>query len=131
MAMYYSASLNGFFSDGIHGARQLMVDDPTWTRPTLPVFEAQPIYGEVDETTVVVGFQDVEVGRKEDFSVSPPQIEVDNQNCGLPSDAMLVTDDVWQAMMDGQTAGQIIVPGPDGQPTLADRPQRAETEVTA
>ena len=37
----------------------------------------------------------------------------------LPEDAVEITDEEWQRLLDQQSAGHTIAPGPDGQPIAA------------
>lgn len=39
----------------------------------------------------------------------------------MPVDAVAITTDLYQSLMQAQSAGKRIAPGPDGQPIAADR----------
>lgn len=42
-------------------------------------------------------------------------------NTVLPEDSVEITDDVWRAMLVGQSDGQVIAADKDGMPSLTDR----------
>ena len=49
----------------------------------------------------------------------------------VPHDAIEVKDDVYKSLLEGQSSGLRIVPGPDGLPTLSDPlPPPPPTSVT-
>lgn len=49
----------------------------------------------------------------------------------IPVDAVEITAEEHAALLDGQGAGQVIVPGPDGRPMLADPPAPTGAELAA
>lgn len=104
MTIYYSPSLRGFFADEIHGARTLMVPDPSWVAP------------------------EVEEGQE---APEHPLIEVPNPDCRLPGDAVEITQEEHAAAMTAQASGQQIGPGPDGKPIVIARPAPTAEELAA
>jgi hypothetical protein len=108
MAWYFSPSTLGFYSDALHGPRDLSVPDPNWTRPTV-------------QTTTEVDGQPVTT-ETPDMSAQAPMVSVANPACHTPLDAVAITDDVYAAMVAAQSAGQVVVAGAGGQPTAAAAP---------
>src|SRR4029079_4958777 len=55
-----------------------------------------------------------------------PEFQSDYELAGTwPADGVEITDEEWQALLDGQSAGQIIKAGPKGIPMLVDAPPPA------
>ena len=104
--IYYSAETRGFSSEESHGARRISIVDPTWVRPLL------------------------EDGTPDPDAV-PPTIEIDNPNCKIPKDAVVISDADHKALTDGQKAGKMIQPDGNGRPMLvAPRPTATVKDVT-
>ncbi|WP_075259031.1 tail fiber assembly protein [Herbaspirillum camelliae] len=57
---------------------------------------------------------------------------IDNPDCLIPVDAVNISDEEYLALLSGQAAGKVIVPGLDGAPVLADRaPPTPEQKAAA
>lgn len=122
----------GFYHPQIHGARRIDIVDPAWVRPLISV-ELQPGQG-YDTGAEVVENTTEEVMTLEnvpDWSVLPDMIEIDNQACLIPVDAIEITAEEHAALLDGQSAGKRIVAGADGRPELADPPVPSVEDLAA
>lgn len=119
--MYYSKSINGFYDQGIHGARRITIADPAWVRPLIDVV-LQPgetydlLNGTVrtndgDVPITLVGVPDVNAG--------VPTVEIDNPDCKIPADAVEITDEQHAALLEGQSRGETIRADENGHPVLA------------
>lgn len=98
--LYYDASQNCFFDDGIHGSRTIRVSDPAWVRPLI----------EVDGEMVP------------DANARPPFVEMSNPDCKLPVTATPVTYEIWQDALQAQSEGLPFIAGDDGLPTWPPTP---------
>jgi hypothetical protein len=113
MKIYFRAKNIGFYSEEAHGARTLLIPDPSWVRPTIAFTPAD------------TGIEDVppEETQIPDMSVSAPWIEVPNPLCTLPPESELVeiSEEKYAEIFSG-IASEIkeIVSGPDGYPMLKD-----------
>lgn len=129
---YFDAETAAFYHSQIHGARRINIIAPGWVRPVINV-ELQP--GQCyDNGTEVVENTTEEVITLEnvpDWSVQPDMIEIDNPDCLIPSDAIEITDEEHAALLDGQSAGKLIVAGADGRPELADPPAPSVDDLAA
>jgi hypothetical protein len=91
MTKFYSASTKGFYSTEIHGPRTVMVPDPLWLAP------------EPSEDPDAAALE-------------APLIEVNNHLCGMPFDAIPITDSEWRSMLEQQESGKVIIAGSNGAP---------------
>lgn len=48
-----------------------------------------------------------------------------------PNDLVEITDDLYDALFAGQSAGKVITPGDDGRPVLTDPPPPTDEELIA
>jgi len=112
MSIYYSASQNGFFDTGIHGARTKSVPDPKWKRPSRHV--PDPDWSGDDESGVPL----IEVF---DEDAAHPMIDVANEDCRLPADAVEISDELHAALLAEQSQGKEIRAGANGLPEAAER----------
>lgn len=120
--MFYSPSTNSFFDPSYHGHPKIYVADPSWVRPRLTIdllpgegtmLTGEPITNDTEDVMAI----DVP-----DMAAQAPQIEVDNPDCRLPPDAVVISAEDHAALLAGQSDGKIIVPGEDGYPVLQDPP---------
>lgn len=95
---YYSKSTGGFYSDEMHGARQIEIPDPAWVRPTIEV-DGQAV---PDETAV------------------QPTVAVPNPDCKIPVDAVPVSDEDYHALLAAQSGGKVIQADENGHPIAAE-----------
>jgi len=139
MAKFFSATTGGFYDDGIHGPRQIQVSDPAWERPTKTVVVPD---GEAEPPLVNVGTEDTPEMAPDpaweqpvrtlvvpDDEASPPIIIIDNPHCSLPTDAVEISDELWQSLLAAQAAGQVIVAGVDGMPEAVSSPPPSMTDA--
>jgi hypothetical protein len=126
MQKYYSKSLNGFCNDDVHGARQISIPDPSWVRPnkTIP----DPAWQRpMVSATVLEGGKPVQIMVADTTSVQPtitfpdpsavqPTIKITNPDCKLPSDAVAITDVVYNLLFEAQHNGQVITADAGGNP---------------
>lgn len=47
----------------------------------------------------------------------------------IPNDAVPITEDYWQALLQGQSAGYMIAPNEDGYPVLVEYPPLSPEEL--
>lgn len=55
------------------------------------------------------------------YSASTNAFYDEEVNNDIPADAVAITDETWNAMLFGQSQGQVIAAGKDGNPALVDR----------
>lgn len=101
--MFYSKLTGGFYSADLHGSRTLVIDAPAWVPPLI---DGVP-----------------------DPSAIAPTIEINNPACGIPPDAVEITDEQHAALLDGQTQGKRIEADADGFPALVEPPQPTLSEL--
>ena len=63
------------------------------------------------------------------FSPSTRGFYHDDLHETMPADAVEITDAEYDAMIKGQSDRREIVPGPDGKPMLADKPQQHHPDL--
>lgn len=119
MKRFYQAKNNGFYTELMHGTRTIWVEDPNWERPNKSV----TVKGEDGESSIDVP----------DMDAKAPLIEVPNPECTLPpeSDLVEISDEVYDQMFAGQSAGKEIRAGSDGYPMLVDPPPPTVEQLTA
>lgn len=49
----------------------------------------------------------------------------------MPGDAVAITDEKWLSLITGQSEGKVITSDNDGNPVLADQPERTNEEIQA
>lgn len=103
MAKFFSKSSGGFYTDDIHGSFTVSIVDPTW-RPSIK--DGQP-----------------------DDSEVAPTIEIANPDCGIPSDAVEISQEQYAAMMEGQRQGGQISADAAGFPALIAAPLATHREL--
>ncbi len=127
---YYSQQTRGFYNAEIHGSRLISIPDPEWVRPTHDVVlmprEFVIIDGErvVNDTDGPITIPDVP-----DYSVGPPLVEVANQDCKIPADAVEITEEYHQELLAGAAQSKRIEPDQSGYPVLVDTPEPTREEV--
>ncbi|WP_242672099.1 tail fiber assembly protein [Stutzerimonas kirkiae] len=118
MTILFSASTTGFYDTRVHGERTLLIVDPNWARPLISVplqpGEALPDGSFINETDEPITL-DVP-----DATAEPVLIEVPNESCMLPIDAVEITAERHAELLAGNASGKLIVPDDDGRPTLTD-----------
>lgn len=131
MSIFFSAAERGFYDTMIHGARTVIIDDPDWVRPTIPVTlepgEAVSVEGAplVNETQAAITLE------IPDEQAQPPRLEVPNPNCRLPPDAVEITDESRQALLAGVSQFRQIRGDENGYPVLVDLPGPSLAELLA
>lgn len=107
--IYFSKSTLGFYDSDIHGSRMVTIVTPGWVHPSIevpdPQWVAEDHPGEAIPLVTVP-----------DPDVVPPTIEVTNANCKIPTDAVEVTIEQRQAVLDAQAAGNSIKADANGFP---------------
>lgn len=103
--MYFSPSTKAFYDENIHGARVLVIVDPSWERPTIRI--PDPKHN---------GHGDVPLITVPDESAAPRMIETVNPVCKIPADAVEISDDQYAALLQAQQEGKAIDADDDGHP---------------
>lgn len=130
--MFYSAKTGGFYDPVFHGYRRMLIADPAWIRPTMDVV-LQP------GDSLSVGDQEFRNDTKEpitlrdvpDMAVEPGTIEVDNPDCLIPVDAVEITAEIRQQLLDGNAKGQSVAADEHGYPILVDVPPASAEELAS
>lgn len=131
MSKYFDPATRGFYTADVHGARQIEVVDPAWTRPTIEV-EILPGESAVIAGELVVNDSDETISRfAPDTGVQAPMIVINNPDCRIPPAAVEISDALYRELLDGEQAGQVIAVGQNGHPVLVDRPAPTEAAVEA
>jgi hypothetical protein len=121
--MYASKSTRGFYNAEIHGARLTTITDPAWIRPKTDIV-VQP--GESvwvgDEQMTNTGDEPITLRNVPDMGAIPDMLEVVNQACLIPEDAVEITAAYHAELLTGQSEGRVITWGDDGYPVLVDPP---------
>lgn len=131
MAIFYHSQPRGFYHENINGFRQVQVPDPDWVRPIVDV-ELQPgesrmVDGELIENT---GDEPMVIQVPDD-TIQHPSVAVDNPDCKIPVNAKLITPEQYQALLDGESQGQIISEDADGFPILMHPPPPSAEQLAA
>ncbi|MNN26624.1 Caudovirales tail fiber assembly protein [compost metagenome] len=129
---YTSKSMRGFYAEDIHGPLTITIVDPAYAWPLVNV-ELQPDESVVDifggtytnetDAPIVVDLPDT--------TASPDTVVVPNPDTQIPADAVEISFDEWQALLNGQTAGKVIEWGDDGYPMLVDPPPPSPEQLAA
>lgn len=121
--MFYSAQTGGFYSVENHGPRLITIADPAWLRPTRDIVLAPGEAAQVgDQMVTNHGDEPMTVEGVPDMDAVSDTLEVVNPACLIPADALEITRELHTALLDGQTAGQVISSDEHGYPLLVDRP---------
>jgi hypothetical protein len=123
---FFSPSTGIFYSADIHGPRQRVIADPSWTRPLIAV-TLQP--GERYGSTVNTSDQVLVLQNEPDIDAVAPTIEVPNEATLIPADAVEITDEDHAALIAGQAQEMQIVVGAEGRPALQARPLPTHAEL--
>ncbi|MHC8399490.1 phage tail assembly chaperone [Pseudomonas sp. MDT1-17] len=130
--MFASKSRRCFYDTEIHGCRLTTIQDPAWVRPKTDIV-VQP--GESswvgDELVTNAGDEPMTLHDVPDMSAIPDTLEVANQACLIPEDAVEITAAYHAELLAGQSAGQVITWGGDGFPVLSDPPPPSAEELAA
>lgn len=122
--LYYCADDGGFYGTDLHGERTMLVDDPAWTAPMIPM-AVPPIDGQAAEPAQTVMVPDPKA--------VAPQIRVPNPHCTLPADERLVEIDAdhFDQLMAAQARGMRLVCGDDGRPVAAPPAEPSTDQLAA
>ncbi len=123
--IFWSPSTGGFYHDRVHGARQISVVDQAANDAAFEAAAALDLAAYEDAVAQVA--DDGPKPTREEFhrhvteaAANPIMKTVDNPDCKLPADAMPIPAALYESLIDGQSAGKVIVAGPDGLPMLGD-----------
>ena len=119
MTIYYSKSQNAFYDSGIHGERTKLVPDPKWRRPTKKVPDPNWKGGSEKHQTIEVLDEDAD----------HPQIEVANEACKLPDDAVEISGDLHTSLLNAQSDGRVITSDKDGFPVAVEAAPLSDEEL--
>lgn len=129
MTIYYSAAEGGFYDTRVHGSRTLLIPDPSWVPPRSSVVvepgEPLPDGSGINEAEEAIR---VDIP---DETAQAPLIEVLNDACLLPADALEITPERHAELLAGNATGQLIVPDEAGLPMLADPPPPTTEQLAA
>lgn len=118
--MFTSKSMRGFYAEDVHGPLTITVADPAWKQPSMSLtLEAGESYA-FGDTLFTNESDEPKAVTVPDFSVMPATIEAPNPDTLIPADAVEISTEQWQALLDGQSNGQWIEWGEDGYPFLMD-----------
>lgn len=147
MTVFYSPKTGGFYTDEAHGARKLLVPNPSWVRPSTKVADpawVRPIKvipdpefkGKKGDKVPQIAVPDMDAVQPDieifDERAEAPLIEIDNHACLIPKDAVPISDADHRALLDAQSGGAYIVPGPDGRPvSTTEAPAVSKAEAVA
>ncbi|RUR27703.1 DUF4376 domain-containing protein [Vreelandella nanhaiensis] len=110
MKNYYSEATGTFYSSELFGAKTMHIVDPAFKWPMIEVPDPDH-QGEGEAPMIKV----------RDESIKPPMIEVPNPDCNLPADAVEISDDYHQELLNGQGIKRITA-DENGYPVLTDPP---------
>jgi len=119
--MFASKTTRGFYVAEIHGARTILVADPEWVRPEKQV-TVQP--GEIlviGDNSITNNSKAAKVIQIPDMEAVCPVIEMENPQCGIPLDAVEITDEEHASLIEGQSNGKLIDFDEAGRPFLAEQ----------
>ena len=130
--MFFSAQTNGFYDVAFHGARLATIADPAWVRPKVDIV-VQPGDSAWDGAKLVInsGHEPITLRNVPDMEAVPDTLEVDNPDCLIPADAVEITRELHAALLEGQSAGQLISSDGDGCPVLVDPPPASPEHLAA
>lgn len=118
---YWNAADGGFYECQYHGARIKQIIDPDFEWPLIRI--PDPTWqGEPDKAPMI----DVR-----DDTVAPPMIEVPNPETKIPADAVEITAEHYQQLLNGLSEGKRIQPDADGHPVLVDPPPESLEQLAA
>lgn len=119
--MYTSQSGHGFYDPIINGTPTIEVADPAWIRPTKTITLAPGESYDLGDNTTTNNTAEPMPLTVPDADAVPPTITIRNVMSSTPEDAIEISDADYMALLDGQTAGQMIVFDAAGA-HLEDRP---------
>ncbi|TBU78169.1 tail fiber assembly protein [Phytopseudomonas daroniae] len=129
MTILFSASTTGFYDTRVHGERTLLIVDPNWVPPLISVLlqpgESLPDGSFINETGEPIS---VDVP---DATATPAMLEVPNEACLLPADAVEISAELYAEQFAGNATGQLIVADANGRPTLVDPPPPSTEQLAA
>jgi hypothetical protein len=108
----------------------MAIADPAWVRPVADVVlqpgESLSVGDELfrNDTKEPITLRDVP-----DMAVEPGTIEVDNPDCLIPDDAVELTAEARQQLLDGNAKGQVIAADENGYPVLIGAPPASIEEL--
>lgn len=118
---YWNAENGGFYECQYHGARIKQVIDPDFEWPLIQI--PDPTWqGEPDKAPMI---------NVRDDTVDPPMIEVPNPETKIPAEAVEITAEHYQQLLDGLSKGKRIEADEDGHPVLVDPPPETLEQLFA
>lgn len=135
MRIYFAKSTGGFYSDELHGVRELEVEDRSVTRPTkripdpkwVPPAQAAQLRFDVE----LNDFVEVPTDKKQipkaplievdDMAWVPPHKMVPNPACSIPADAVEISAEEHQQLLRGPSNGMEMIGNAAGHPILQPR----------
>jgi|GEM_PF-3057321 len=118
---YWNAADGGFYECQYHGARIKQIIDPDFEWPLIQI--PDPTWqGEPDKAPTI---------EVRDDTVAPPMIEVPNPETKIPAEAVEITAEHYQQLLDGLSKGKRIQADEDGHPVLVDPPPESLEQLAA
>lgn len=129
MTIFYSAAEGGFYDARVHGNRTLLGPDPSWQRPLVAITvdpgEPLPDASGINETDQPITIE------WPDESAEAPLIEIHNEACLLPADAIEISAELHAELLAGNASGLSIVPDETGLPILVEPPPPTVEQLAA
>lgn len=110
MTTFYSAATNSFYDSQLFGEPTLTIIDPDFEWPMVEVPDPNH-QGEGDAPLIQV----------RDDTIEPPMITVPNLDCRLPGDAIEISEEQHQALINHDGTQQLAA-DEHGRPILVDHP---------
>lgn len=104
MKLFFHAKTLGFYSELMHGTRNISIPDSTWVRPEVEVDVPNWVArGEEAEETPRV--------KVPDMSADQPMVTAPNPDCTLPIDLELceITVEFYNELMDSQSTSKFYI----------------------
>lgn len=127
--MFTSKTTRGFYDESVHGPLTIFVPDPAWAHPKITITLAPGESYVLDGVEVTNTSDEPMLLEVPDPEVVAPLVEIANPNTLIPPDAVEITKDEWQALIDGQSAGQMIDWNEEGYAFLTDQPPPTPEEI--
>ena len=105
MTKFFSPSTGGFYTDEIHGARN--IPDPSASAPMISVYDPDWVAPDDDPKAVAP-----KISTPDPDWVAP---HVDNPDCIIPADAVEITDETHAALLAAQSSGKVIAADKKGK----------------
>lgn len=131
MKRFYSPSADqgrgGWYDEARHGACEIAVIDETKQAASLERARAKDEADYIaaveanDDPNLIINPADYQT-RQRAIIANPIMQIIANPDCMIPNDAIEVSADDYAALMEAQSAGQMIVVGDRGIPQAIDRP---------